>query len=43
MIIHFWLCWVFAVAHGLLSSCSEQASHCSGFSCGQAQALGAQA
>ena len=44
----FWLCWVFvaargyslvAVSRGFLSSCSEWASHCSGFSCG-VQVLG---
>ena len=38
---YFWLCWVFIAARaffsscgeqGLLSSCSAQASHCSGFS-----------
>ena len=43
------LCQVFVAAHGLLSSCREQgiplqdgawASHCSGFSCCGAQALG---
>ena len=38
----FWLCWVFVAAQaflccgeqGVLSSCSAQASHCDGFSCG---------
>ena len=38
--IYFWPCWVFVTAHGLLSSCSSQAPHCSGFSCCRAQALG---
>ena len=45
----FWLCWIFiacglslvAESGGLLSSCSAQASHCRGFSCCKAQALGA--
>ena len=45
----FQLCWVFIAACRLFSSCSEwwllsscsaQASHCSGFSCCGAQALG---
>ena len=47
--LYFWLCWIFiacglslvAVSGGLLSSCSAQASHCRGFSCCKAQALGA--
>ena len=34
-IFYFWL--RFVAAHGLLSSCSAWASHCSGFSCGRAQ------
>ena len=44
----YWLCWVFVAAHGLsvcgeqglLSSCSAQASHCSGFSCCRASTVG---
>ena len=52
LFIYFWLCWVFAAAHGLFFSCSEQrllfgcsprTSRCRGFSCCGAQALGAQA
>ena len=47
--IYSWLCWVFVAAHGLspvaasggYSSCSVQASHCSGFSCCGSWALGA--
>ena len=48
-IIYFWPCWVFVAMHGLFSSCgkwgplsrcSEQASHCSGFSCCSAWVLG---
>ena len=42
-----WLCWVFIVLCRLSlvaasrgSSCDAQASHCGGFSCFQAQALG---
>ena len=31
------------IEHGLLSSCGAQASHCGGFSCFRAQALGSQA
>ena len=50
--IYFWLCWNFAAARGLFSSCGEQgvggllsccgawASHCSDFSCCKAQTLG---
>ena len=41
--IYFWLCWVFIAScgeQGLLSSCGGQASHCGGFSCYTAQALG---
>ena len=46
--IYFWLCWVF-IAKWAFSSCSEQgllssgnvqASHCGGFSCCEAHALG---
>ena len=45
--IYFWLCWVFIAAWaflhcgepGLFFSCSERASHCSGFSCCRAEAL----
>ena len=49
LFIYFWLCWVFAAAHGLFFSCSEQGllfscgpgtSRCRGFSCCRAQALG---
>ena len=44
----YWLCWVFIAAGlfsicgkwGLLFNCGTQASHCSGFSCCWAQALG---
>ena len=47
----FWLRWVFVAAHGLslvaasggYSSCSARASHCSGFSCCRAQAVGVRA
>ena len=46
--IHFWLHWVFIAVRRLSlvvvgrgsSCCSVQASHCSGFSCCRAQALG---
>ena len=47
-----WLCWVFVAARGLLrsceelglfSGCSDQASHCGGFSCFTARVLGTQA
>ena len=46
-VIHLWLRWVSIAARGLsldevgvlFSSCSGQASHCSGFSCCRAQAL----
>ena len=38
----FWLCCIFVVACRL-SSCSAEASHCSGFSCWEAWALGPQA
>ena len=46
----FWLRWVFVAARGLFSGCGEpgaalccsaQASHCGGFSCCGARALGA--
>ena len=49
LLIYFWLCWVFLAAcvlfsscreQGLLSGCDVQASHCSGFSCCWAWALG---
>ena len=51
LFIYFWLCWVFIALQvfpscgeqELLSSCSARASHCSGFSCCRAQALGARA
>ena len=47
----FWLCWVLVAVRGLslvtasggYFGCSEQASHCGGFSCCGAQALGVQA
>ena len=47
LFIYFWLCWVF-VAHGLslvvasgdYSWCGARASHCGGFSCCGARALG---
>ena len=50
-IIYFWLHWVFVAACGFLwlrragatLRCGARASHCSGFSCCRAQALGAQA
>ena len=50
-LFYFWLCWVFIAVHGLslvavsggYSSCGVRASHCSGFSCCRAQALGARA
>ena len=44
-----WLCWVFVAARGLFSSCGNwgatlrcgaRASHCGGFSCCGAWALG---
>ena len=43
-----WLHWVFVAAHVLFSSCGEcrcqaWASHCGGFSCCRAQALGTRA
>ena len=46
--IYFWLCWVFVAARGLslvaargaTLRCGERASHCSGFSCCRARALG---
>ena len=51
LFIYFWLRWVFVAARGLslvVSSgatlrCGARASHCSGFSCWGARALGAQA
>ena len=51
LFIYFWLHWVFGTAHGLsllvesrgYSSCGAWASHCGGFSCCGAQALGARA
>ena len=47
--IYFWLRWVFVAAHGLslvvvsgaTLYCGARASHCSGFSCCRAWALGA--
>ena len=49
--IYFWLCWVSVAARGLslveasgaTLRCGARASHCSGFSCCRAQALGTQA
>ena len=44
LFIYFWLCWVFIAACGLSPvAASVRASHCSGFSCCRAQALGARA
>ena len=49
---NFWLCWVFIAACGLslvaasggaTVRCSERTSHCRGFSCCRALALGVQA
>ena len=47
--LFFWLRWVFVAVHGLSLAvasgatlhCGAQASHCSGFSCCGARALGA--
>ena len=47
-LFYFWLCWVFVDAHGLslvvasrgYFRCGVRSSHCSGFSCCGAQALG---
>ena len=44
LFVYFWLCWVFVAARGLslvVTSGGEWASHCGGFSCHRAQALGA--
>ena len=49
--IYFWLRWVFVAARGLslvaargaTLRCGGRASHCGGFSCCRARALGAQA
>ena len=51
LFIYFWLCWVFVAARGLSQlrragatlRCDARASHCGGFSCCGARALGAQA
>ena len=51
LLIDFWLHWVFVVAHGLslvvasgaTLPCGVWASHCGGFSCCGARALGTQA
>ena len=51
LFIYFWLHWVFVAARGLslvmargaTLRCGVQASHCDGFSCCGARALGAQA
>ena len=43
--LFFWLHWVFVAARGRVGAtlrCGARASHCSGFSCCGAQALGAQ-
>ena len=48
LFIYFWLRWVFVAAHGLslvaasraTLRCGVHASHCVGFSCCRAQALG---
>ena len=48
LLLYLWTCWVFIAAQaslqlqpwGLLSSCGVWASHCSGFSCCGAWALG---
>ena len=37
---YFWLCWVFVAFSGYSLAGREQASHCRGFSCCGAQALG---
>ena len=50
-IYYFWLCWVFVAAHGLslvaasgaTLHCGAPASHCGGFSCCGARALGMRA
>ena len=47
-LFYFWLCWVFATAHelslaGATLRCGALASHCAGFSCCGAWALGARA
>ena len=49
LFIYFWLCWVFIAARGLslvvasgaTLRCGARASHCGGFSCYRARALGA--
>ena len=51
LFIYFWLCWVFVAARAFLQlqragatlCCGARASHCGGFSCCRAWALGAQA
>ena len=43
LINYFWLHWVFVAACGLFFSCSAWASHCGGFSCCGARAVGARA
>ena len=51
LFIYFWLCWVFVAvcglslvaASGTTLHCCVRASHCGGFSCCGAQALGARA
>ena len=39
----FWLRWVFVAARGLSLRCGVRASHCNGFSCCGARALGMRA
>ena len=43
LFIYFGLHWVFVAACGLFSSCSAWASHCGGFFCCGARALGMRA
>ena len=51
LFIYFWLCWVFVAARGLslvaasgaTLCCGARASHCGGFSCCGARALGTRA
>ena len=41
--IYFWPCWVFVAVRGLSLVVASGASHCGGFSCCRARALGARA
>ncbi len=43
LFIYFWLHWVFVAARGLSLCCGPRASHCGGFSCCRARALGTRA